>query len=406
MAKAIGPKCNLDCEYCFYLEKDRLFSKNERFRMRDETLERFVKNYIEAQPSEQVSFAWQGGEPTLLGVNFFKKVVALQKKYAQGKQIENAFQTNGTLLNDEWAAFLSENGFLVGISIDGPETLHNTYRVKRNQSGSFRDVLHGVKFLQKHGVEWNSLTCIHKSNSEKPLEVYKFLKGIGSHFMQFIPIVERKPNPKANELGLELSTPPTLEGLEMQQEMTPWSVSPRAYGKFLTAIFDRWVRNDVGKIFVQIFDVSLSKWLGHPSGLCIFSETCGTAVALEHDGSIYSCDHYVYPDYRIGNINENSLASMLDSVFQNRFGQNKSDTLPQYCRDCVFRPACNGGCPKHRFLATEDGEPGLNYLCQSYFSFFKHADPYLRVMANLYRSGRAPALIMELLKKKRIPGLN
>lgn len=401
MAKAIGPKCNLDCQYCFYLEKEALWAKTEKYRMPDDLLERYIRNYIESQPTDVVSFAWQGGEPTLLGVPYFERIVELQQMYANGKRIENAFQTNGTLLNDRWAEFFAKNEFLVGVSIDGPKALHDAYRVKRNQTGSFDDVLRGIRVLQRHRVEWNSLTCVNAVNSKRSLKVYKFLKGIGAKHMQFIPIVERRPNAAAQDLGLDLSTPPDLETSEPPPDMMPWSVRAKDYGEFLTTLFDTWVRFDVGKIFVQIFEVSFSKWVGNPGGLCIFAETCGDAVALEHDGSIYSCDHYVYPEFKLGNVGDTPLAEMLDSDQQRAFGKAKRDTLPKKCIQCVYRPACNGGCPKHRSITTSDGEPGLNYLCDGYYRFFKHADPYFRTMAELYRHRQSPANIMQLLKKRR-----
>lgn len=401
MAKAIGPKCNLDCQYCFYLEKEALFAKSERYRMPDELLERYIANYIESQPTELVSFAWQGGEPTLLGVPYFQKIVELQQKHAQGKRIENALQTNGTLLNDRWAEFLAANAFLVGVSIDGPEDLHNAYRIKRNGTGSFQDVLRGIRVLQKHGVEWNSLTCVNAVNSKQPLKVYKFLKGIGSRHMQFIPIVERRPNAAAQALGLDLSTPPDLENGDADPDMMPWSVQARDYGNFLNAIFDTWVRKDVGKVFVQLFEVSFAKWIGSPGGLCIFAETCGDAVALEHDGSIYSCDHYVYPEFKLGNVADSPLSEMLNSDQQRKFGRDKFETLPRKCLECAYRPACNGGCPKHRSITTKDGEPGLNYLCDAYYRFFKHADPFFQTMGDLYRQRQSPANIMTLLKKRK-----
>ena len=401
MAKAIGPKCNLDCQYCFYLEKEALFAKSEHYRMPDDLLEQYIANYIESQPTDSVSFAWQGGEPTLLGAPYFQRIVELQQKHAQGKRIENALQTNATLLDDCWGAFLAENNFLVGVSIDGPEDLHNGYRVKRNGSGSFNEVLRGIRILQKHGVQWNSLTCVNAINSKLPLKVYKFLKGIGARHMQFIPIVERRPNPAAQKLGLDLSTPPNLEKPEGDPEMMPWSVQPRDYGTFLTTIFDTWIRKDVGKTFVQIFEVSFAKWIDQPGGLCIFSETCGDAVALEHDGSIYSCDHYVYPEFKIGNVRDTPLSEMLNSDQQLKFGKDKSDTLPPKCHECAYVSACNGGCPKHRSAVTKDGEAGLNYLCDGYYRFFKHADPYFRTMGELYRRRQSPADIMEILKKSR-----
>jgi len=411
MVKPTGPLCNLDCSYCFYLEKEGLFAANERWKMNEETLERFVRFYIQSQPVDEITFAWQGGEPTLCGVEFFRKAVEFQKRYAEGKRIDNAFQTNGTRLDDEWGAFLAENNFLVGISIDGPEKIHNTYRVTKRGGGSFRDVIRGLDVLKKHGVEFNTLTCVHRANQDKGEEVYRFLKGIGSKFMQFIPIIERKPNREAQALGLELATPPKLvAALERDDEpespVTPWSVRPAGYGRFMIDIFDRWVRHDVGRYHVQLFDVALGKWLGIQGGLCVFDETCGNAMALEHDGNLYSCDHFVYPQYRLGNINEIPIANMVDSRQQVQFGLDKRDRLPRQCRECDYRFACNGGCPKHRFLQTRDGEPGLNYLCDGYYAIFKHMDPYMRVMADLYRQQRAPAEIMELLRAKRVPGVS
>jgi len=401
MTKAIGPKCNLDCQYCFYLEKEALFAKTERYQMADDVLERCIANYIESQPTDLVTFAWQGGEPTLLGVPYFQKIVDLQRKYAGGKRFENALQTNGSLLNERWAEFLATNRFLVGVSIDGPEELHNAYRLKRNGQGSFEEVLRGIRTLQRHGVEWNSLTCVNDLNAKMPLKVYKFLKGIGARHMQFIPIVERQPNTAARALGLDLSTPPNQDGEEPEVEMMPWSVKPNDYAQFLTTIFDHWVRHDVGKIYVQIIEVSFAKCLGSPGSLCIFSETCGDAVAMEHDGSVYSCDHYVYPEYKLGNIRDDSLQDMINSEQQRDFGENKRDSLPRQCLECDYLPACNGGCPKYRFCETSDGEAGLNYLCQGYYHFFKHADPYFQTMAKLYRNRRPPAMIMDLLKKEK-----
>jgi len=406
MAKGIGPKCNLDCEYCFYLEKEALFGPSERFRMTDETLDNFTRSYIESQPNDSVTFAWQGGEPTLLGVPFFEKAVELQKKYANGKQIENSFQTNGTLIDDRWASVLAENNFLVGVSIDGPEEIHNSLRKDRDGKGSFDKVLKGIRTLQRHKVEWNSLTCVNAVTSKQPQEVYRFLKGIGARFMQFIPIVERKPDAVAAKLGLDFSVPPQSSENDVEvdgPEMMSWSVKSGDYGRFMISIFDKWVREDVAKRYIQLFDVAFQKWLGIPGGLCIFSETCGDAVALEHDGGVYSCDHYVYPEFKLGNLNETPLASMMDSAQQRKFGQDKADLLPKQCRECEYKPACNGGCPKQRFIKTKDGEAGLNYLCYDYFAFFKHVDPYFQVMADFYRKNQAPATIMELIKKKKLP---
>lgn len=398
MTKPIGPVCNLDCSYCFYLEKQKLFPSGENFKMTDEVLESYIRQYIEAQHVPSVSFAWQGGEPTLLGIRFFRKVVELQRRYANGKEISNALQTNGTLLDDEWCEFLAREKFLVGLSIDGPARLHDAYRVTKKGGGSYEKVLAGLRLLKKHGVEFNTLTVVSRANSKHPLEVYRFLREIGSGFIQFIPLVERLPDEEAKRLGLDLAAPPRAdeEGAR-RMPVTPWSVEPRQYGAFLVEIFDEWVRRDVGRVFVQIFDVALGNWAGAGGGLCVFSETCGSALALEHDGSLYSCDHYVYPAYKLGSLADQPLGEMVRSARQQKFGNDKRDTLPRYCRECEVRFACHGECPKHRFIRTPDGEPGLNYLCAAYKRFFTHIDPAMRTMTALLRAGRAPAEIMTML---------
>lgn len=405
MVKPIGPKCNLDCTYCFYLEKEVLFGEGEKWKMSDELLESYVARYIAAQPPGPVTFAWQGGEPTLCGVEFFEKAVRWQKQYGRGREIENAFQTNGTLLDDAWGEFLSRERFLVGISIDGPEQLHDAYRVKRNGRGSFADVMRGLEVLKRHKVEFNTLTCVNRLNSEHGGEVYDFLKGIGSRYLQFIPIVERLPDAEAERLGLSHATPPTFaeEDENLHAPVTDWSVQPKAYGRFMWSIFKRWVVRDVGRIYVQLFDVALGKWAGIPGGLCIFSEECGRALALEHDGSLYSCDHFVYPAYKLGNIREQSMAEMVDSAFQQDFGKDKARRLPDYCLQCTVKFACNGGCPKQRFLLTPTGQAGLNYLCAGYRFIFSKMDPYMRAMAELFQQGKAPAHVMELIRQKRLP---
>ncbi|MDX2110533.1 MAG: anaerobic sulfatase maturase [Verrucomicrobiota bacterium] len=403
LAKPIGPLCNLGCSYCFYLEKEKLFPANENFKMRPDTLEAFVRSYIEAQPGNEVSFAWQGGEPTLMGVDFFRMAVAFQKKHANGKSIGNAFQTNGTLLDDEWGEFLAQNEFLVGISIDGPEALHNLWRVDKKQKPTFAKVMQGIELLQKHKVEFNTLTCVHRQNAKKPLDVYRFLRGIGSRHLQFIPIIERPPNERAKDHQLWLAAPPADSAVaEPESRVTPWSVIPKDYGTFLSTIFDRWVHNDVGRVFVQDFDVALANWLGMPPGLCIHSETCGRALALEHDGSVYACDHYVYPEYKLGNLKDTPLEQLADSDAMRRFGNAKRDTLPLQCKECPVRFACHGGCPKHRFLQTKSGDPGLNYLCEGYYHFYTHIDPYMRTLARLYRAQRPSSVIMDLLKQEAI----
>ena len=404
MTKPIGPICNLDCRYCFYLEKEDLYEQEKRkerpsWQMPDETLETYIRQYIEGQTVPEISFAWQGGEPTLLGVRFFERVVSLQQKYADGKTITNALQTNGTLLTDEWGAFLARNNFLVGLSVDGPRELHDAYRVDKQGRSSFDRVMAGLEVLKKHGVEFNTLTVVSRKNSQKPLETYRFLREIGSGFIQFIPLVERSAHaPLQTENGLiqlSLAAPG-----ETRSPVTDWSVRSEDFGTFLCTIFEEWVRQDVGQTFVQTFDVALGAWAGMGSSLCVFGETCGTALAMEHNGDVYSCDHYVYPKYRLGNIRDSTIAQMVGSPQQVKFGQDKRDTLPRYCRECDVRFACNGECPKHRFIRTPTGEWGLNYLCAGYKKFFGHIDPYLRAMANLLHAGRAPAEIMRLVAEK------
>lgn len=394
MAKPIGPICNLDCKYCFYLEKEHLYPSNTNWSMRDDVLEAYIRQYIEAQSVPVVAFAWQGGEPTLLGVDYFRKIVSLQKKHGGGKRIENAFQTNGVLLDDEWGEFLAENRFLVGLSIDGPRERHDRYRVDKGGHATFDKVMRGLGCLKRHGVEFNTLTVVQRDNSYHPLEVYRFLKEVGSGFMQFIPIVERIAEfPPAD--GLTLIGP----GFPAQATVSAWSVEAVQYGRFLSDIFDEWVRRDVGRYYVQIFDVALQSWLGMQPSLCVFRETCGSAMAIEHNGDLYSCDHYVYPENRLGNITESPLEVLVNSPRQRRFGQDKCDTLPRYCVECEVRFACNGECPKHRFIRTPDGEEGLNYLCAGYKLFFKHIDPYMTFMAEELRQQRAPANVMDWVRQ-------
>jgi len=392
MTKPIGPICNLDCKYCFYLEKEKLYPGTKKWEMSGEVLERYVKEYIPAQPGDEVHFAWQGGEPTLLGLEFFRRVVELQRKFAGGKRIANALQTNGVLIDDAWGEFLAEHGFLVGVSIDGPRELHDCYRIDKGQAPTFDRVIRGIAKLKQHGVDFNTLTVVHRRNSEYPVEVYRFLKEIGSGFIQFIPIVERKAA-DSDENELVLIKP----SFESAAEVTEWSVEPDAYGRFLSRIFDEWVKKDVGRVFVQLFDVALESWMGMEASLCVFRRTCGSALAMEHTGDLYSCDHYVYPENRLGNIMETALEKLIDLPEQKTFGQAKLESLPKMCRSCEVRFACNGECPKHRFLTTPEGEPGLNYLCAGYKHFFKHIGPYMEFMAGELREGRAPANIMRFL---------
>lgn len=404
MAKAIGPICNLDCKYCFYLEKEKLYPDNEKWKMSDERLETFIRDYIAAQPTNEVTFAFQGGEPTLLGVDYFRNVVAFQKKHAGGKRIENALQTNGTLLDDEWGEFLSESNFLVGLSIDGPENLHDAYRVDKKGRATYKEVMRGLNVLRKHKVEFNTLTCVNAVTVKHPVKIYKFLKSIGSKYLQFIPIVEREVDTTATKLGLDHAAPPDLQQPPASGEnprMSEFSVSAEAYGDFLIKIFNQWIKRDVGRTHVQLFDVALGKWLNIPGGLCYFSETCGRALAMEHDGDVYTCDHFVYPKYKLGNLMNTSLGELADSPTARAFGEAKRDSLPRYCRECEVRFACNGECPKHRFTWTPDGEWGLNYLCPAYKKFFKHIDPAMKIMAELYHARRPPADAMQILATQR-----
>ncbi|NKB68543.1 MAG: anaerobic sulfatase-maturation protein [Candidatus Latescibacteria bacterium] len=396
MAKPSGSVCNIDCKYCFYLEKEKLYPEaNKNWRMSDETLELYVSQYIEAQDVPVVNFAWQGGEPTLMGVDFFRRAVELQQRYANGKAITNAFQTNGILLNDEWGEFLAANDFLIGLSVDGPQPFHDRYRVDKGQKPTFERVMAGLDILKQYKVEFNTLTVLQNHNADHPLEVYNFLKEAGSNFMQFIPIVERNAE-EPDEDGLELIGP-EYEG---RAQVSRWSVGSLQYGRFLCAIFDEWVRRDVGQNFIQIFDVTLGSWMGQDASLCIFAETCGKALIIEHNGDLYSCDHFVYPDYRLGNVREHTIRDMVDSPLQNKFGQDKKDTLPEFCRQCDFRFACNGGCPKHRFIKTPSGEDGLNYLCKGYKLYFSHVDPYMRFMADRLKQGRPAAEVMEWVRQQ------
>ena len=403
LTKPIGPICNLDCKYCFYLEKQKLYPEEHEWKMSDVVLEEYIRQYIESQPVPEITFAWQGGEPTLLGMDFFRKAVQVQQKYAGGKTIFNALQTNGILLDREWCEFLVANKFLVGISIDGPRALHDKYRVDKGQKPTFDAVMRGVELLKRYKVDFNTLTVVNNANSRQPLAVYRFLTQIGSEFIQFIPLVERRPSAESKLLGLDFSAPPDLKQKNAAgSPVTEWSVEAKQYGKFLCAIFDEWVRKDVGRIFVQLFDVALNNWMGLGSPLCVFAEKCGAALAIEHNGDLYSCDHYVYPKYRLGNVMNQSLGEMVRSKEQLQFGSDKVDMLPQYCRKCEVRFACNGECPKHRFIKTPDGEEGLNYLCAAYKRFFTHIDPSMRMMASLLERGHAASEIMKMLKARSV----
>jgi uncharacterized protein len=398
MAKPHGAICNLNCTYCYYLEKKNLYASSGReFRMADDVLETYIRQYIQSQPAQNVSFAWQGGEPTLLGIPFFKRVVELQKEYAGDKIIDNAFQTNGTLLDDAWGEFLARNKFLIGLSVDGPEEIHDAYRVDKGGKPTFARVMRGLGFLKKHGVEFNTLTVINRLNSYRPQDVYRFLKEIGSKYLQFIPIVEqvaKQPDPN----GLVLLKPYSRQ----ESVVSEWSVEPLQFGRFLQQVFDDWVIQDVGRVYVQVFDVALESWYGVPQTLCVFAPKCGSALAVEHNGDVYSCDHFVYPDNKLGNIMQKNLSSLVNSPQQTRFGNAKETGLPSDCRECGVRFACNGECPKHRFMQTASGEYGLNYLCAGYKHFFHHIDPYMRFMAEELKQNRAPARVMERARARRV----
>lgn len=385
MTKPIGPRCNIKCDYCYYLEKKDYFPDEKKFVMPDPVLERYIQAHIAeslASGMREVTFAWQGGEPTMLGLDYFKTILMLQKTHApKGVKISNLLQTNGMLLDEEWGAFLKENGFLVGLSIDGPKEIHNRYRRDAAGRPSFDAVMKGLEILQRHGVDYNVLTVIHRQNASKGRQIYKFLKGLGVDYMQFIPIVERSGKGQSLAGAPQIDEDPALQ-------VTEWSVGSRAYGKFLSDVFDVWVKKDVGKIFVQHFDAMLGQWLGEGSSICVFAKQCGNGLAMEHNGNLYSCDHYVYPEYLLGNIMTHSLEEMIWSPKQRAFGRSKESALTRQCQDCSFRFACNGGCPKHRFVRSKDGEEGHNYFCEGYRFFFNHAKAQLSEMAWLLKMGR------------------
>ncbi|MBV7509082.1 anaerobic sulfatase maturase [Bacillus sp. sid0103] len=390
LAKPTGPICNLDCKYCYYTEKEVYYPKGHSFRMSDEIVESYIKQYIASQHTREIVFAWQGGEPTIMGLDFFKRAVSLQKKHAGGKQITNTIQTNGTLLNDDWCEFLSTNHFLVGLSLDGPEHIHDQYRIDRGGKPTFRLVMKALSILKKHKVEFNILTCVTRYSAYRPLEIYHFFKEHDIQFIQFIPVVERE----GTEMGLRHAAPPSLFMEEALHTVTPWSVEPEMYGEFLIQVFNEWVQQDVGSVFVMNFEWALASWMGIPSPICIFAEECGRAAVMEHNGDLFSCDHYVYPEYRLGNIND-GLLNMINSPSQHAFAKRKRDTLPSVCRNCEVRFACHGECPKHRFLVSEQNEPGINYLCASYKKYFTYIDPYMKVMKQRLQAGFPASIIKE-----------
>lgn len=388
MTKPVGAVCNLACKYCYYLEKTNLYKENtSKFVMSDSLLEKFIEEYINSQTMPQVLFTWHGGETLMRPLSFYQKVMELQKKYANGRTIDNCIQTNGTLLNDEWCEFFHDNHWLVGISIDGPQEFHDEYRKNKQGKPSFMKVMQGIHLLNKHQVEWNAMAVVNDYNADYPLEFYHFFKELGCHYIQFTPIVERI-HPHAD--GRHLA-----HVLQKEEKLADFSVSPEQWGNFLCTIFDEWVKNDVGEYFIQIFDATLANWMGAQPGVCTMAPTCGHAGVMEFNGDVYSCDHFVFPEFKLGNIYEKSLIEMMYSEKQIQFGQQKKDSLPNKCKECNYLFACNGECPKNRFLTTEDGEPGLNYLCKGYYQFFDHVAPYMDFMKKELLAERPPANVMK-----------
>lgn len=387
MTKPVSSMCNLSCRYCYYLEKANLYRNEDkagRFTMSEDLLERFIRDYIESQTMPQVLFSWHGGEALMRPLSFYKRVVELQKRYARGVQIDNSIQTNGTLLTDEWCEFFRENGWLVGVSIDGPQEFHDEYRRNKMGQPSFRKVMQGINLLNKHGVEWNALAVVNDFNADYPLDFYNFFKEIDCRYIQFTPIVERLYPHKD---GRHLASP-------MDNGKVPladFSVSPEQWGEFLVTLFDEWVKEDVGKYFIQLFDATLANWVGQQPGVCTMARTCGHAGVMEYNGDVYSCDHFVFPEYKLGNIRTHTLVEMMYGERQQQFGMDKYAKLPAQCKNCKFLFACNGECPKNRFAFTADGEPGLNYLCSGYKRYFRHVAPYMDFMKQELEAGRPPA---------------
>ncbi len=411
MAKPSGSMCNIDCDYCFYLEKYQLYPEryshkdhkkrddkaSYAWQMNEQTLELYIRQQIEAQDNKEVVISWQGGEPTLMGLDFFQRAVALSHQYAGDKNITHTLQTNGLLLNDEWCAFFRQYGFLIGISIDGPAEQHNYYRKTRSGKLTHSKVEQAIKLLQKHGVNYNALVTVNNYNAHFPIQIYDYLLSLGVHHIQFIPIIERVANQPTQE-GLYLISPE----YKTRATVTPWSVSAKDYGEFLCQIFSQWVHHDVGKVFIQLFDTTLGSTLGYPASICIFSETCGDAFALEANGDIYSCDHYVYPEHKLGNIHHTTIREINHSLQAHAFGKNKKTSLPIECKTCTYQALCHGGCPKHRFELSRNGKPELNYFCAAYIRFFSYSAPYMRKMAELIHQQRSPAQIMKMLDKTQL----
>ena len=386
LAKPSSATCNLACSYCFFLDKELLYP-NSNFRMEEEILEAYIQQLIAAHRSSEVTVSWQGGEPTLMGLSFFRNAIKFQEKYRRpGMTFENTIQTNGTLLDDEWCDFLKANNYLVGVSLDGPRQIHDIFRVDRGGAPTFDRVMRGIRLLQKHAVEYNILTTINRTSADHPKEIYQFLRDeVGTQWIQFIPVIERM-----NPDGLNL--------LQTGNHVSPRSVQPVQYGRFLIQVFDEWIHNDVGKIYVQTFEATLRNWMQLPtSGMCVFEKTCGIGLALEHNGDLYSCDHFVEPDYLLGNIKDKDMLELVGSAEQTKFGQDKFNTLPKICIKCPVLFACNGECPKNRFISTPAGEPGLNYLCAGYKAFFQRVAEPMKIMAFFMTNGQPASDVMEFL---------
>lgn len=391
MLKPAGAHCNLACKYCYYLEKNKLYPTAQRHLMSDEMLEQFTREYIEAQTMNQVLFTWHGGEPLLRSIDFYRKALALQQKYAGGRRIDNVIQTNGTLLTDEWCEFFAQNHWLVGISIDGPQPDHDHYRLTAAGKPSWKKVMQGIKLLKKHGVEWNAMAVVNAYNANHPLEFYRFFKENGCQFLQFTPIVERLTR---HEDGRTLASLADKNEISLSEA----SVAPEQWGYFLCAIFDEWVRKDVGKIFVEIFDCTLANWMGISPGICAYSKECGHAGVMEHNGDVYSCDHFVFPEYKLGNIRDHSLIDMLYGEQQQEFSRLKHSSLPRQCKECDMEFACHGECPKNRFMKDKYGDSGLNYLCPGYYHYYQHVAPYMDYMKQELMSQRPPSNIMKVVQ--------
>jgi uncharacterized protein len=394
LAKPVGASCNLRCKYCYYLEKSHLYRNAPVRVMSDELLERFVQGYIQAQTMSQVLFTWHGGEPLMRPLSFYRKAVALQEKYAFGRQIDNTIQTNGTLLTDEWCEFFKEHNWLVGISIDGPQDFHDEYRRTASDKPSWQKVMRGIRLLRKHGVEWNAMAVVNDFNAGYPLEFYHFFKEMGAKYIQFAPVVERMA---AHSDGRHLATL-----VDQECPVTDFSVSPAQWGDFLCAIFDEWVRHDVGQTYVEIFDCTLANWVGERPGICVYAKECGHAGVMEFNGDVYSCDHFVFPEYKLGNIRDKTLVEMLYGEQQRQFSCLKHASLPKQCKECEWEFACHGECPKNRFVNDRYGNPGLNYLCSGYRHFYEHVAPYMDFMKKEFMNQRPPANVMEAVKRKRI----